>query len=121
MVDAQNKKWIGTKKGLVAINNEEWLLLNKKNTPLKTNIIKSIVCDDYDRVWVSTESEIISYDGVIWKKQKTKNKKELIINFFIDDFDNKWICTPKRVIVYNLEGVEFKNNNTNESSVVVSK
>ena len=55
------------------------------------------------------------------KKQKAKNKKQLIISLFIDAFDNKWVCTPNSVIVYNLEGVEFKNNNTNESSVVVSK
>ena len=97
------------------------MLFNKRNTPLKTNIIKSIVCDDYDRIWVSTESRIISYDGEDWKKQKIKNQKEAITNLFIDAFDNKWICTSKNVIVYNLEGVEFKNNNTNKSSVVVSK
>ena len=97
------------------------MLFNKKNTPLKTNIIKSIVCDDYDRVWVSTERGIISYDGEGWKKQKIKNQKEIITGLFIDTFDNKWICTSKSVIVYNLEGVEFKNNSTNESSVVVSK
>ena len=96
-------------------------MLNKKNTPLKTNIIRSIVCDEYDRVWVGTEREIVSYDGVIWEKQKTKNKKHLIVNLFIDSFDNKWICTTKNVIVYNPEGVEFKNNSTNESSVIVSK
>ena len=70
---------------------------------------------------MSTEGEITSYDGVVWEKQKIKNKKQLIINLFIDAFDNKWICTSKNVIVYNLEGVEFKNNSTNESSVVVSK
>ena len=50
-----------------------------------------------------------------------ENQKELIISLFIDAFDNKWICTPKSVIVYNSEGVEFKNNSTNESGVVVSK
>ena len=72
-------------------------------------------------VWVGTEREIVSYDGAVWEKQKTKNKKHLIVNLFIDAFDNKWICTAKNVIVYNPEGVEFKNNSTNESSVVVSK
>ena len=97
------------------------MLFNKKNTPLKTNIIKSLVCDDYDRIWVGTESGIISYNGEGWKKQKIKNQKELIISLFIDAFDNKWIRTLNSVIVYNSEGVEFKNNNTNESSVVVSK
>ena len=91
---------------------EGWVLFNKKNTPLKTNIIKSIICDDYDRVWVSTE-RVNSFLMMvkIGKKQKIKNQKELITNLFIDSFDNKWICTPKNIIVYNLEGVEFKNNN----------
>ena len=96
-------------------------MFNKKNTPLKTDIIKSVVCDDYDRIWVSTKNKIISYDGESWKKQKRKNQKSSINNFFIDGFDNKWICTSKGVAVYNLEGVEFKNNTINESSVVVSK
>ena len=97
------------------------MLFDKKNTPLQTNIIKSLVYDDYDRVWVGTEKGVVSFDGLDWKKHKTNNKKTLITSLFIDDFDNKWICTSKNVIVYNADGVEFKNNISSENSVIVSK
>ncbi|MBT5750288.1 MAG: hypothetical protein HOI39_04085, partial [Flavobacteriales bacterium] len=117
----QNKKWIGTKKGIVTITDDGWVLFNKRNTPLKTNIIKSIVCDGYDRVWVSTEKGVISYEGDSWRKYRLKKQRSLIINLFVDAFDNKWIHTSNNIIVFNDEGVEFKNNITNENSVVVSK
>ena len=105
VVDSEDKKWIGTKNGLVAITDEGWQLFNKKNSLLKSNRINSIVCDDYDRIWVSTEKGVISYDGDSWEKQKTKIcKKEVITSLFIDAFDNKWICTLNNIILFNTEG-----------------
>jgi streptogramin lyase len=64
---------------------------------------------------------VISYDGDDWKKHKLKNHRSLIISLFVDAFDNKWICTSNNIIVFNTEGVEFKNNITNENIVIVSK
>ena len=108
-------------KELDEIIENEWKIFNKKNTPLKTNLIKSNVCDDYDRIWVSTEKGVVSFDGHRWEKHKHENKKTSINNLFIDAFDNKWICTTTKLVVYNSEGVEFKNNNINKNNVVVSK
>ena len=97
------------------------MVYNRKNTPLKTNIIRSIVCDDYDRIWVASEKNIVSYDGERWKKHKIKNKNALVKNMYVDGFDNKWVCTSNNIIVYNTEGVEFKNNNTVNNNIIVSK
>ena len=64
---------------------------------------------------------MISYEGDSWRKYRLKKQRSLIINLFVDAFDNKWIHTSNNIIVFNDEGVEFKNNITNENSVVVSK
>ena len=121
VIDGENRKWFGTKKGIATLLNDEWALFNKKNTPLKTNLIRSITFDDYDRVWVGTEKNITSYDGEKWKKHKMTNKQTFVTNMFIDSFDNKWICTPKNVFVYNDDGVEFKENTITNNSFIVSK
>jgi len=111
-----------TKNGLVAITDEGWQLFDKKNSILESNRINSIVCDDYDRIWVSTTKGVISYDGDSWEKQKTRVcKKEVITSLFIDAFDNKWIRTLNNIILFNTEGVEFKNNITIENNVIVSR
>ena len=96
-------------------------MFDKKNTPIQTNIIKSLVYDDYDQIWVGTDKGVVSFDGEDWKKHKISHKKALVTSLFIDDFDNKWVCTLKDVIVYNIDGVEFKNNISAQNSVIVSK
>ena len=77
--------------------------------------------DNYDRVWFGTPKGICSYDGQEWKKHKLNKKRNRVQNLFIDTFDNKWICTNKSIIVYNLEGVEFKNNKLENEKLIVSK
>jgi len=120
-IDSENKKWIGTKNGIGILFENKWTFYNKKNTPISKNRIKAITNDDYDRIWVATEKEVVSYDGKKWKKHKTHNKKEKINNFYIDFFDNKWICLYDKTVIYNLEGVEFKNNIKEESIEIAYK
>ena len=86
-------------------------LFSTKNSPLSQKSITAI----------ATEKGVISHEGDSWRKHRLKNKRSLIISLFVDAFDNKWICTSNNIIVFNNEGVEFKNNITNENSVVVSK
>jgi len=112
VIDNENKVWIGTKKGIASYTdlNNEWNLYNKKNTPLKTNIIKSLSFDDYDRLWVGTQKGVFTFDGDEWVKHKIGRYKKEIYNIFIDVNDNKWISTKQALYIYNQEGVEFKYN-----------
>jgi streptogramin lyase len=121
VIDGEGKKWIATKRGIITILDDQWVLFNKTNTPLKTNTIKSLVYDDYDQIWVCGDKAVVSFDGEYWKKHRISNKKTIVTSLFIDDFDNKWLCTMKNVIVYNGDGVEFKSNIIAQNSVVVSK
>lgn len=48
--DFSGLNWIGTKKGIAVFKDNDWKFFNKKNTPLKASIIRSLAYDDYDRI-----------------------------------------------------------------------
>jgi len=62
-IDKDNNKWFGTSNGLVFWNNKtnEKKLFNR-NDGLSNNVIYAIKEDDYNRLWLSSDYGIMSFD-----------------------------------------------------------
>lgn len=75
LVDPINQKWIGTNEGLLLVNSDGTSLLaayDIKNSPLLSNIIRSIAIDENTgRIYVGTDEGIISFETTSVKPQET--------------------------------------------------
>ena len=69
VVDKNNTIWVGTKKGLLRITDDEWRVYNKENSKLPHNAISALAADDYDRLWIVTEEGVCSFDGIEWAEK----------------------------------------------------
>ncbi|MEJ2618343.1 MAG: two-component regulator propeller domain-containing protein, partial [Ignavibacteriaceae bacterium] len=72
-VDPINQKWIGTNQGLLLVNSDGTSLIasyDSKNSPLPSDIIKSITIDDNSGVvYVATDAAITSFKTAAIKPQ----------------------------------------------------
>jgi len=116
IIDKNNNKWIGTKKGLLSLSDESWKVYTQENSGLPHNTINCLTADDYDRIWIGTQEGISSFDGVEWKLYKATKKKMNHYSIYIDENDNKWIGTEKALLVLNQDGVNEKTL-TNKSNL----
>lgn len=75
LVDPLNQKWIGTNEGLLLVNSDGTSLLaayDTKNSPLLSNIIRSIAIDENTgRIYVGTDQGIISFETSSIKPKET--------------------------------------------------
>jgi len=117
IIDKNNTKWIGTKKGLLSLSEESWKVYTQENSGLPHNTINCLTADDYDRIWIGTQEGISSFDGTEWKLYKATKKKRNHYSIYIDENDNKWIGTEKALLVLNQDGVNEKTL-TNKSNLV---
>lgn len=76
-VDDANNLWVGTKNGVFYISNNgltEYYHFTIENSPLLSNVIRSIAIDDDGNVFFATDKGIISYKGVATKSKKTNSE-----------------------------------------------
>mgnify|MGYP001615588756 CR=1 FL=1 len=76
-VDEQQRKWVGNSTGGIGIlEDEDWIVMNKKNSGLTDNHITSIAIDDKSRVWIGALSGgLIVYDDGKWKTYNTDSSE----------------------------------------------
>ena len=71
-------------------------IFNYNNSILPNNIIKSMVVDENDVLWIGSYSGLFSFDGTTWKSYN-ENNSVLTTNYMnvikIDQNNNKWIGT----------------------------
>lgn len=94
-VDPLNRKWIGTNQGLLLVNSDGTTLLDaldSKNSPLLSDIIRSIAVDDISgRVYVGTDEGLTSFETTALMPKESFTKLFIYPNPFIINGKNNSI------------------------------
>ncbi|MBP6387412.1 MAG: hypothetical protein KA327_12415, partial [Pseudarcicella sp.] len=83
VVDAGNRKWIGTDEGLYLLNPELNVLLEKftpENAPLSSKIVKKIIIEPSSGlVYLQTPKETLSYRGTATEGKETQAESTVLV------------------------------------------
>ncbi len=97
VVDTNNVKWIGTDKGMVRIEGNNWQIFDTTNTQLGTNLIHPVALDKLNNIWCILGSKgIAKFDGNNWTIFDTTNSgipHNLVADISVDANNIKWIAT----------------------------
>lgn len=101
-VDPINQKWIGTNQGLLLVNSDGTGLLasyDSKNSPLPSDIIRSITIDDNSgTVYVGTDAAITSFKTAAIKPQDSFTNLFVYPSPFILNGDNNQLTISGLVV-----------------------
>ncbi|MGB8320621.1 MAG: two-component regulator propeller domain-containing protein [Ignavibacteriaceae bacterium] len=102
-VDPINQKWIGTNQGLLLVNSDGTNLIasyDSKNSPLPSDIIRSITIDDNSgKVYVATDAAITSFNTAAIKPQDSFTNLFVYPSPFILDGGNNNQVTISGLVV----------------------
>ena len=107
-----NTLWVGTYHGVSCLNNENWTLYNRDNSPLPNNDIYSLMVDNDGIVWVGTCSGLVKFDGNKWTSYNTQNSdipSNIILSLAIDEANVLWVGTPKGLVAKSKDNMQLYN------------
>jgi ligand-binding sensor domain-containing protein len=113
-VDSQGAIWFGSEGGLIKWHQNTWSIFTTANSPLPTNIVRSLKADK-PGIWIGTYNGVIYYDGKTWKTFDQLNAtlpEKKIMAIEIDQRGNKWFGTWGKGIV-RFDGTNATIWNTN--------
>jgi ligand-binding sensor domain-containing protein len=95
VIDTNNIKWIGTDKGMVRIDGNDWQIFDTTNSPAGTNGIYPIAQDSFNNIWCGlVDHGIAKYTGILWTIYNSTNSGLPANNVSCISIDNnnvKWI------------------------------
>lgn len=93
-VDSSNVKWIGTEgQGIIRFDGKKWSVLNKDNTPMTSNIVKSLFVDKTNRLWIGLENGLFVYNGNTFVDYSAIVKNKYVTSIIADNNDAIWVGT----------------------------
>ncbi|OGV06932.1 MAG: hypothetical protein A2499_07520 [Stygiobacter sp. RIFOXYC12_FULL_38_8] len=91
-VDSSNVKWIGTEgQGIIRYDGKKWSVLNKDNTPMSSNIVKSLFVDKTNRLWIGLENGLFLYNGTTFINYSSQVNSKYITSITSDNNGTIWI------------------------------
>ncbi|NPD71779.1 two-component regulator propeller domain-containing protein [Oceanispirochaeta sp. M1] len=112
--DLNGRLWIGTAGGGLALyrGDEKFLILNEANSNLINDRIRTILCDNKNRLWIGTEKGLSLYDtrsGRFLNKSFIPGSEMLresfIRSLYPDENDGIWIGTNQGLFHFDGESV----------------
>jgi ligand-binding sensor domain-containing protein len=101
-IDNQNKKWLGTSKGVAVLEDERWTIFNELNSPLPSQYVTSIAAEADGTVWIGTNGGLVSVDGNTWKVYTSQNSllpENGILSLATDTISGTvWVGTGKGLV-----------------------
>jgi ligand-binding sensor domain-containing protein len=90
--------WIGTDQGFFWVNkqNNKFIHLTSKNSPLPCDYITAVCCRNNGNVWIGTSMGIMRYDNFAFLQINSENSMlpdEFVTSIIEDKNDNLWIGT----------------------------
>jgi ligand-binding sensor domain-containing protein len=97
--------------GMAHYDGTTWTTFNNLNSPLPDAFINQIVIDEYNIVWVSTETGLFKYDGTNWTVFNTSNSLLPFNNIksFVFDFEGNIWFSNGRYGFYKFEWTNLVN------------
>jgi ligand-binding sensor domain-containing protein len=117
-VDSHGVIWFGSEDGLVRWDQQEWTVFTTVNSPLPSNVVRSLKADSAG-IWIGTYNGVIYYNDGEWETFDYLNamlpEKE-ILAITLDKHGNKWLGTwgggvvrfnGLNATIWNMNGLEF--------------
>ncbi len=96
-MDTNGTLWIGTDRGLVSFDGQDWIEYKDLNAILAPNPkISALVVDAYQNVWLGSDKGLVKFDGQAWQIFNTINSgltENYISALTADQSGNLWINT----------------------------
>ncbi len=91
-VDSSNIKWIGTEgQGVIRFDGRKWSVLNKDNTTMTSNIVKSLFVDKTNRLWIGLENGLFVYNGSTFINYSSQVNGKYITSITADNNGTIWV------------------------------
>ena len=97
-----------------------WIVYDTTNSPLTTNIIKTVENDRVGNIWIGTEDGLYKYDGYLWAYYNTSNSGIPYNNMrtlTIHKYNNLWFNVSNNPYPYfvKFDGSEWTVIDTNQT------
>ncbi len=93
-IDSSNIKWIGTLGlGIIRFNGKKWSVLDKDNSPLSSNVVKSLFVDKANRLWIGLDNGLFVYDGSTFTDYSSHLNDKFVTQIVADHNGVIWIAT----------------------------
>jgi ligand-binding sensor domain-containing protein len=106
VIDAQDRKWIGTYGGGLAMyDDSDWYVFEQLQPDIPVKYINSLAFDFFNVLWIGTDGDgLIRFDGISWQQLNTNNS-ELVNDYItvitVDQLNRKWICTRTGITLFD--------------------
>lgn len=110
--EKNNTLWVGTYHGVSCLNNGNWTLYDRDNSPLPNNDVYSLVVDNDGIVWIGTCGGVVQFDGKEWISYNTQNSdipSNIILSLAVDENNTLWMGTAKGLVAKNGDNVQVYN------------
>lgn len=100
-------------------NNKEWLVFDKSNSALNSNIITSLAIDKNNIYWVGSSNGLIKFDGIkstLYDKSNSKLPNDYVNDIKIDNNNILWIATDGGLA--NFDGINWVVFNEKNSNII---
>ena len=104
--DGQNRKWIGTYGGGLAMyDGDDWYVFKLLQPDLPIKYINSLALDLSNVLWVGTDGDgLFRYNGLSWEPLNTNHSEpgsEYITVITVDQLNNKWVGTRSGLSLFD--------------------
>ncbi len=120
--DSLNNKWVATGfNGLAKLTGNTWSFFDTINSNIPGNLVRAVVIDKRNIIWVATNKGIGRYDGVNWIKYDTATLV-YVFGIVVDDNNVKWMASlGNGLIKYNdTTWTYYKMNNSGIQTNLIS-
>ncbi len=121
LVDDSGYVWVATHSGLAKFNGTDWTIYGQDNSGLPVSSVTSIIIDNYGNKWFGTwGGGLVKFDGENWTVYNASNSglpSENIRKIRTDEYGNKWLATDVGVIVFNENGLNAVDDESDNSAV----
>ena len=91
--DSLNNKWVATGfSGLAKLTGNTWSFFDTINSNIPGNLVRAVVIDKKNMIWVATNKGIGMYDGVNWIKYDTVTLV-YVFGIVVDSNNVKWMAS----------------------------
>lgn len=125
--DSIGKVWCGSYHGLSVYDGSQWTTYTSENSGLSDTMIRSLVIDDSDVIWVSTGDQgsfttpkngLDSFDGSEWRNLSFPGPPgNDVRSVAVDHNGDVWISTDNDTGIASFNGIGWKHVDTDENSL----
>lgn len=120
--DSLNNKWVATGfSGLAKLTGNTWSFFDTINSNIPGNLVRAVIIDKRNIIWVATNKGIGRYDGVNWTKYDTATLV-YVFGIVVDNNNVKWMASlGNGLIKYNdTTWTYYKMNNSGIQTNLIS-